>query len=63
MPESALDVKATLAGLPALLRDACERGVAYLDGVADRPVALDKRALDGLLELGFPLPEHGLGAT
>jgi glutamate/tyrosine decarboxylase-like PLP-dependent enzyme len=37
--ESALDIRAMLAGRAALLRDACERAVAYLDGVGDRPVA------------------------
>jgi glutamate/tyrosine decarboxylase-like PLP-dependent enzyme len=63
VPESALDVKAMLAGRAALLRDACERGVAYLDGAADRPVAPGQEAVDGLAELGFPLPERGIGAT
>jgi glutamate/tyrosine decarboxylase-like PLP-dependent enzyme len=62
VPESALDVQAMLAGRAALLRDACERGVAYLDGVADRPVAPGTEAIDGLLDLGFPLPKRGLGA-
>jgi glutamate/tyrosine decarboxylase-like PLP-dependent enzyme len=52
-----------LAGRPALLRDACERAVAYLDGVASRPVAPSEEAVAGLLELGFPLPRQGLGAT
>jgi glutamate/tyrosine decarboxylase-like PLP-dependent enzyme len=59
--EPALDVREMLAGRAALLRDACERGVAYLDGVADRPVAPVRQAVDGLLELGFPLPKRGLG--
>jgi glutamate/tyrosine decarboxylase-like PLP-dependent enzyme len=63
VPESALDVQAMLAGRAALLRDACERGVAYLDGVADRPVTPGKLAVNGLPELGFPLPERGLGGT
>ena len=52
-----------LAGRSALLRDACERAVAYLDGVASRPVAPSEEAVAGLLELGFPLPRQGLGAT
>jgi glutamate/tyrosine decarboxylase-like PLP-dependent enzyme len=52
-----------LAGRPALLRDACERAVAYLDGVASRPVAPGEEAVAGLLELDFPLPRQGLGAT
>jgi glutamate/tyrosine decarboxylase-like PLP-dependent enzyme len=61
VPESALDAKAMLAGRAALLRDACERGVAYLDGVADRPVAPGRQAIIGLDELAFPLPARGLG--
>jgi glutamate/tyrosine decarboxylase-like PLP-dependent enzyme len=61
VPESALDAKAMLAGRAALLRAACERGVAYLDGVADRPVAPGQEAVRGLSELGFPLPDRGLG--
>jgi glutamate/tyrosine decarboxylase-like PLP-dependent enzyme len=52
-----------LAGRSALLRDASERAVAYLDGVASRPVAPSEEAVAGLLELGFPLPRLGLGAT
>jgi len=52
-----------LAGRSALLRDASERAVAYLDGVASRPVAPSEEAVAGLLELGFPLPRQGLGAT
>ncbi len=63
MPGFALDVQSTLAGRAALLRDACERALAYLDGVADRPVAPGEQAVDGLAELGFPLPERGLGGT
>jgi glutamate/tyrosine decarboxylase-like PLP-dependent enzyme len=63
VPESALDVQAMLAGRAALLRDACERGVAYLGGVANRPVAPGKEALEGLPDLDFPLPERGLGGT
>jgi glutamate/tyrosine decarboxylase-like PLP-dependent enzyme len=61
--ESALDVRAMLAGRAALLGDACERALAYLGGVADRPVAPGKEAIDGLLELGFRLPDRGLGGT
>ena len=63
MAESALDIEAMLAGRPALLREACDRALAYLDGVADRPVAPSKQALTDLAELNFPLPKHGLGAT
>lgn len=63
MSDSALDVKAILAERPDLLRDACDRAVAYLDGVARRPVAPEQSAVADLLELGFPLPQQGLGAT
>jgi glutamate/tyrosine decarboxylase-like PLP-dependent enzyme len=63
MPPPKPGVPAMLAGRPALLRDACERAVAYLDGVASRPVAPSEEAVAGLLELGFPLPRQGLGAT
>ncbi|HSZ44230.1 MAG TPA: pyridoxal-dependent decarboxylase [Streptosporangiaceae bacterium] len=63
MPPPEPGVPAMLAGRPALLRDACERAVAYLDGVASRPVAPSEEAVAGLLELGFPLPRQGLGAT
>jgi glutamate/tyrosine decarboxylase-like PLP-dependent enzyme len=52
-----------LAGRGALLRDACERAVSYLDGVADRPVAPGQDAVDGLQKLGFPLPGRGLDAA
>jgi glutamate/tyrosine decarboxylase-like PLP-dependent enzyme len=61
VPQSALDANAMLAGRAALLRDACERGVAYLDGVADRPVAPGQQAINGLDGLAFPLPARGLG--
>src|SRR5262249_9183717 len=33
------DVAAALAGRPALLRDTCDRALAYLDGLAGRSVA------------------------
>jgi glutamate/tyrosine decarboxylase-like PLP-dependent enzyme len=59
----ALDIGAELAGRPALLRDACERAISYLGGVADRPVRPTAQAVTDLLELGFPLPRQGLGAT
>ena len=35
----ASEVEADLAGRPALLRDACSRALAYLNGLGDRPVA------------------------
>ena len=37
------DVHADLAGRPALLQEACERALAYLDGLAGRPVAPPER--------------------
>ena len=58
----ALDVEAMLAGRPELLRDALDRSLAYLGGVADRPVAPDRAAVDGLSELDFKLPATGLAA-
>ncbi len=63
MPDSALDIGAMLGGRPALLRDACERALAYLDQVADRPVAPAKPALTDVLEPGFPLPRQGGWST
>jgi glutamate/tyrosine decarboxylase-like PLP-dependent enzyme len=63
MHESALDIDAMLAERPGLFRDACERAVAYLSQMADRRVAPDQAAVANLLELGFPLPRHGLGAA
>jgi len=62
-PEDSPDIGAELAGRPALLRDACERALRYLDKVADRPVAPGKQAVAGLDELEFPLPRQGLGAA
>jgi hypothetical protein len=37
----ALDIKAMLANRPELLHEALDRSLAYLGGVADRPVAPD----------------------
>jgi glutamate/tyrosine decarboxylase-like PLP-dependent enzyme len=56
----ALDVEATLAGRAELLRDACDRALAYLGGVADRPVGPDRDAIARLSELDFALPDAGL---
>jgi hypothetical protein len=61
--DSALDIEARLSGRPALLRDSCDRALAYLGGIAGRPVTPSEQAVAGLLELAFPLPERGLGAT
>jgi glutamate/tyrosine decarboxylase-like PLP-dependent enzyme len=58
-----LDVAAMLAQRPALLRDSCERALAYLSTVADRPVAPDSDATAGLNELDFELPAAGLAAA
>jgi glutamate/tyrosine decarboxylase-like PLP-dependent enzyme len=51
-----------LAERPALLRDACERGLAYLASVADRPVAPSESAVAALDDLDFALPSVGLAA-
>jgi glutamate/tyrosine decarboxylase-like PLP-dependent enzyme len=58
-----LDVKAMLAGRPGLLHDACDRSLAYLGDVADRPVAPGRAAVDQLSELDFALPGGGVAAT
>jgi glutamate/tyrosine decarboxylase-like PLP-dependent enzyme len=60
--QNALDVEAMLAGRPELLHDALDRSLAYLGGVADRPVAPEREAVDGLSELDFQLPQRGLAA-
>jgi glutamate/tyrosine decarboxylase-like PLP-dependent enzyme len=60
--DPALDINAMLAGRPELLRDTCDRAIAYLDGLASRRVAPDPSAVAALAELDFPLPLHGLGA-
>src|SRR5215831_12282847 len=56
----AQDVAAIVAGRPALLRDACRRALAYLDGLAERRVAPDAEAVAALDGLDFPLPGPGL---
>ena len=50
------DVHADLAGRPALLQEACERALAYLDGLAGRPVAPAADAVAALGRLDFALP-------
>ena len=52
-----------LAGRPALLRDACARALAYLDGLADRPVAPAAVDVAALGRLDFALPGQGLDAA
>jgi glutamate/tyrosine decarboxylase-like PLP-dependent enzyme len=56
------DVAADLAGRPALLREASERALAYLGGLAERPVAPAADAVAALRRLDFPLPGAGLDA-
>jgi glutamate/tyrosine decarboxylase-like PLP-dependent enzyme len=56
------DVQAALAGRPALLQDACRRALAYLAGLADRPVAPAPASVAALASLDFPLPGPGLDA-
>ncbi len=57
-----LPVQDMLSGRAALLRDACDRALAYLGDVADRRVAPGPQALAGLSELDFDLPGPGLAA-
>ena len=52
-----------LAGRPALLRDACARALAYLAGLADRPVAPAAADVAALGQLDFALPGAGLDAA
>jgi len=56
-------IAAALAGRPALLRDACARALAYLDGLADRPVAPAAADVAALGRLDFALPGAGLDAA
>src|SRR5262249_57277850 len=57
------DVAAALNGRPALLRDTCDRALAYLDGLAGRPVAPAAADVAGLEALDFALPGQGLRAA
>jgi glutamate/tyrosine decarboxylase-like PLP-dependent enzyme len=54
------DVAAMLAGRPALMQDACQRALAYLDGLGGRRVAPAAGSVAALGELDFPLPGPGL---
>ena len=56
------EVEAELAGRPALLRDACSRALAYLGGLADRPVAPAAADVAALARLDFALPGPGQDA-
>jgi glutamate/tyrosine decarboxylase-like PLP-dependent enzyme len=57
------EVEADLAGRPALLRDASARALAYLGGLADRPVAPAAADVAALDRLDFALPEAGRDAA
>jgi glutamate/tyrosine decarboxylase-like PLP-dependent enzyme len=59
---SVLDIQGLQAERAALLREASDRAVAYLDGLAARPVAAPAGAVERLTELDFELPASGLGA-
>jgi glutamate/tyrosine decarboxylase-like PLP-dependent enzyme len=63
MTVPAPEVRAALAGRPALLRDACQRALAYLGGLAERRVGPAAEAVAGLGRLDFALPGPGLDAT
>src|SRR5258708_333253 len=63
VPEPAVAVEAMLSGRAALLRDACDRALAYLGGVADRPVAPAPAAVAGVSQLDFDLSGPGLAAA
>jgi glutamate/tyrosine decarboxylase-like PLP-dependent enzyme len=54
------DVHADLAGRPALLQEACERALAYLERLAGRPVAPPADAIAALRRLDFALPGSGM---
>jgi len=54
------DTHADLAGRPALLQEACERALAYLEGLAGRPVAPPADAVAALRRLDFALPGSGM---
>ncbi len=51
-----------LAERPALLREACDRALAYLTSVGERPVAPSEVAVAGLDDLDAALPAAGLNA-
>ncbi|HEY2306352.1 MAG TPA: pyridoxal-dependent decarboxylase [Streptosporangiaceae bacterium] len=57
------EVETELAGRPALLRDACSRALAYLAGLADRPVAPAAVDLAALDRLDTALPGAGQDAA
>ena len=57
------EVAAELAGRHALLREAAARALAYLGGLADRPVAPAAAAVAALDRLDFALPGAGQDAA
>jgi glutamate/tyrosine decarboxylase-like PLP-dependent enzyme len=59
----ATEVRAALAGRPALLQDASQRALAYLGGLAERPVAPAAEAVAAVDRLDFALPGPGLEAS
>jgi glutamate/tyrosine decarboxylase-like PLP-dependent enzyme len=61
--QTGLAIQDMLSGRAALLRDACERALAYLGGIADRQVAPSPVSVAGLSELDFDLPGPGLAAA
>src|SRR5262252_2459327 len=63
MTMHAEEIAEALAGRPALLRDACARALAYLDGLADRPVAPAAADVAALGRLDFALPGAGQDAA
>jgi glutamate/tyrosine decarboxylase-like PLP-dependent enzyme len=63
LAEREFDVAAMLAGRPALLQDSCDRALAYLANLAERPVAPSEDATTRLGELDFELPAAGLAAS
>ena len=62
MSETGLDIGAMLSERPDLLRDALDRSLAYLGGIADRRVPPDAAAVARLADLDLELPRAGLGA-
>src|SRR6202161_4911004 len=59
---SALDVRAALAGRPALLEAPCHRALPYLGTLPERRVAPAADAVAALGRLDFALPGPGLAA-
>jgi glutamate/tyrosine decarboxylase-like PLP-dependent enzyme len=54
------DIRAELAGRPALLQEAARRALAYLGRLSDRPVAPTPGAVAELHRLDFGLPRTGM---